>query len=356
MPMGDWEEKKTENPSRVSRRKFLERTAIGGLAAGLGHRISDLDSTVPDSVTTGSGIELKVVGTEAKGFGVVLLFRGKAVARHADGGEFSAVFQNGERSLEDRAENWKAKEWKGDAKQVTLLGECRLANLNVNVLVEVHYDVIGANVVRKRIGLRQADVFLLFHQVSNGLEPVQTPAKYWSFDQADCKGGALHENFPAAGFRLSDNTCVGLLTDSGFRNQWSRVIRRDGKPVKPAPRRIPDPFLFVVPTQKEREANRRFVEQTFGEMLEEVKSESPGRGGDRWQILVEKAGTSGAGVCRREGCPGHNNFAGWCSDSGYGGSRRRLFHPSEVPVRIAICDPVVGCKRKVGKAAEFDSL
>ena len=50
----------------------------------------------------------------------------------------------------------------------------------------------------------------------------------------------MHEYFPAAGFRTKNSLCVGLLTDSGYRNQWTRIIRRDGKPVKPAPRRIPD--------------------------------------------------------------------------------------------------------------------
>jgi len=275
--MSDLKEKERGSPSGLSRRLFLERTAIGGVVAGFGRRIVLLGSVGSPQTGSGSEIELKVVGNEAEGFGVTFLYRGVAVARHAGGGEFSAVFQNGERSLEDRIENWKAKEWKGDAKQVTLLGECRLTNVNASILVEVHYDVMDANAVRKRIRFHQPDMFLLFHQVSNRLEPTQIPAKYWSFDQPDCRGGALHENFPAVGFRLSDNTCVGLLTDSGFRNQWSRVIRRDGRPVKPAPRKIPDPFLYAAPTSKQREANQHFLEQTFGEMLEQVEPEAPGQ-------------------------------------------------------------------------------
>lgn len=273
--MSDSKKKEKDRQFHLTRRKFLESTAIGGLAAGFGRQIFDLNATEPPSADKGSGIELKVVGHEAEGFGVTFLYRGQAVGRHARGGEFSGVFQNGERSLEDRIENWKAKEWKGDAKQVSLLGECRLANVNASVQVEVHYDVIAVNVVRKKIRFQQRDMFLLFHQVSNRLEPAQIPAKYWSFDQADCKGGALHENFPAAGFLLNDNICVGLLTDSGFRNQWSRVIRRDEKPVKPAPRRIPDPFLYVVPTHRQREANQLSLEQTFGEMLELVEPNAP---------------------------------------------------------------------------------
>src|ERR1019366_2115170 len=98
---------------------------------------------------------------------------------------------------------------------------------------DVMYEVMPSQVVKKTIQLRQADMFTLLYQLVNRLEPDAAPAKLWSFDHADCKGGALHEYFPAAGFRTLSGVTVGLLTDSGYRNQWSRIIRRDGTPVKP---------------------------------------------------------------------------------------------------------------------------
>jgi len=109
---------------------------------------------------------------------------------------------------------------------------------------------------------------MLFYQLSNRLEAEQSPSKFWSFDQLDWRGEALREYFPAAGFRTSNDLCVGLLTDSGFRNQWTRIIRRDGRPVKPAPRRIPDAHLYSGSQAEQHSQGSFFVQQTFGEVLE----------------------------------------------------------------------------------------
>ncbi|HMC74279.1 MAG TPA: hypothetical protein VKG87_08250, partial [Terriglobales bacterium] len=106
------------------------------------------------------------------------------------------------------------------------------------------------------------------------LEPFEPPASFWSFDQVNCHGGALHEYFPAAGFRLRDGVTVGLLTDAGYRNGWSRVIRRDGKAVKPAPRHITDTNLCYVCRENDRNQRRFFVSQTFGEELVSEQSQN----------------------------------------------------------------------------------
>jgi hypothetical protein len=83
----------------------------------------------------------------------------------------------------------------------------------------------------------------------------------------------LHDYFPAAGFRTKSGLCVGLLTDSGYRNQWTRIIRRDGKPVKPAPHRIPDANLYYGSRAEEHSQGDVFVQQTFGEVLEQAAGE-----------------------------------------------------------------------------------
>ena len=108
---------------------------------------------------------------------MIIQFAGASLARHDSGGEFSAVFQNGDRSLEDRIENWKATAWTGDATHVTLQGECRLKHLNTSVLVVVDYAVITPQVVCKQIRFHQSDMFMLFHQVSNRLEPAEPVGK-----------------------------------------------------------------------------------------------------------------------------------------------------------------------------------
>src|ERR1700746_1991664 len=102
-------------PHRIARRRFLGNSVLGSLATGVLQGVAPIslvDIFLPDGSKT---VELKIVGEEREGYGVTLTYDGKTVARHNAGGEFSAIFQNGDRSLEDRIENWKATSWKGDA-------------------------------------------------------------------------------------------------------------------------------------------------------------------------------------------------------------------------------------------------
>ena len=66
---------------------------------------------------------------------------------------------------------------------------------------------------------------------------------------------------------------MGLLTDSGYRNQWGRIIRRDGTPVKPTPTSIPDLNLYYLPTAAEHAQQGAFVQQTFGEAIVQLSGE-----------------------------------------------------------------------------------
>jgi hypothetical protein len=258
----------------LSRRRFLENSLSGGLAAGLEFRSEPFRATA--AVIPGTdGLSLKVTGDATQGFGVTLLFNGQPITRHNRGGEFSAIFQNEDRSVEDHVENWRAAAWAGDATRLTLSGECKLKNLNATLFVQVEYERITPGVVRKKIRLRQSDMLLMFYQLSNRLEPLQQPAKLWSFDQLNWQGEAAHEYFPAAGFRMRNGLCVGLLTDSGYRNQWTRIVRRDGKPVKPAPARIPDANLYIGSSADERSKGDFFVQQTFGELTRQISERQP---------------------------------------------------------------------------------
>lgn len=251
----------------LGRRKFLTLSALATAAGLLPNSLHATEAVEPGLVT------LKVTGDPQHGHGVILLYRGQPVARHRQGGQFSAIFQNSERSLEDKVDDCKATSWSGNVKQIKLTGKMELANLRTTVFFEVEYEVTPSQVVKKTIQLRQADMFTLLYQLTNCLEPEDAQAKLWSFDHADCKGGALHEYFPAAGFRTRDGVTVGLLTDSGFRNQWSRIIRRDGTSVKPAPASIPDLNLYKLPTAMERLQGGAFIEQTFGEAIVQLSGE-----------------------------------------------------------------------------------
>lgn len=213
-----------------------------------------------------SGMALRVEGDGTSGYDVAILFDGRAVAK--DSGEFSAEFQNGSRELQAHIGEWRAASWSGDERHVTLRGESYLDSLKTVVSIRVDYDVLAPHVVRKRISLRQVDAHLLFYEITNELRPADANVKFWSFDQPDCRGGPLHEYFPAAGFRTADGLTVGLLTDSGYRNYWNRTILRDnGERVKPAPGEISDVNLEYVCRRDERARGQLYVSQTFGEEL-----------------------------------------------------------------------------------------
>ena len=252
---------------QLDRREFCGLSALATIASLLP---VSLHATTPSEACP---VSLEVTGDAQRGYGVAIHYRGQAIAHHHQGGEFSAIFQNSEHSLEDLIDNWKATSWSGDRARVHLTGTAKLDNLRTTVFVEIRYEVLPSQVVRKTIQLRQDDMFTLLYQLTNRLEPVTEPEKLWSFDHADCKGGALHEYFPAAGFRTQSGVTVGLLTDSGYRNQWSRIIRRDGTPVKPAPAVIPDLNLYLLPNAAERAQNGAFIQQTFGESTVQLSGE-----------------------------------------------------------------------------------
>jgi len=171
----------------LGRREFLALSALTTAATLLPN------ASLAAPTSESSGVSLRTIGDVQNGYGVALLFRGQVIARHHHGGEFSAVFQNSERSLEDRVNDWKATSWKGNPGRLTLTGEIQLANLRTTVVAHVDYEVINQHVVKKTIELRQADVFTVLYKLTNCLEPDVAHAHLWSFDHPECKGGLLHE-------------------------------------------------------------------------------------------------------------------------------------------------------------------
>lgn len=226
------------------------------------------------------GLTIKVQGDATQGYGVMLLNNGKPIARHNDGGEFSAIFANADRSLKFPQDNWRAATWTGDERKVVLLGEIQLKEFETVIDVQVQYDVVNPEIVRKKIRFYQPDANLIYFQVMNRLMPVEAPRKLWSFDHADSQGGPLREYFPAAGFRTQDGWTVGLLTDAGFRNGWSRIYKRLNREPGPAmvpTRETPDVNLYKVATPDECSSGQYYVQQTFGELRIQGE-ESPGGG------------------------------------------------------------------------------
>jgi hypothetical protein len=253
----------------LTRRRFLGESIAAGIALGGAELLGGpfVAAAKPDN---SAALKLQITGDAPSGYGVSLLFHGQPLARHNGGGEFSGVFQNEDRSVIDRVENWKAHACSGEGARITLTGECALKNLSTTVFVEVEYEIKSPQIVQKKIRLRQNDMLLIFYQLSNRLEAQRACEKLWSFDQTSWRGEALREYFPAAGFRTTDGVSVGLLTDSGYKNQWTRMMRRDGRPVKPAPHRIPDVRLYSGADEKQQSSGDFFVQQTFGEVLQQT--------------------------------------------------------------------------------------
>lgn len=253
----------------LTRRRFLSESLTAGIALG-GGELLGLPFVASGQPEESAALKLQITGHASAGYGVSLLLNGQRLARHKGGGEFSGVFQNEDRSVMDHVEDWKADSWSGDASRMMLTGECALKNLSATIFVDVEYEIKTPLVVQKTIRLRQNDMLVIFYQLNNRLEAQRPCEKLWSFDQTTWRGESLREYFPAAGFRTKDGVSVGLLTDSGYKNQWTRMIRRDGRPVKPAPHRIPDVNLYSGANEEQQSTGEFFAQQTFGEVLQQT--------------------------------------------------------------------------------------
>lgn len=173
-----------------------------------------------------AGFELQVAGDPMAGYHVVILHNGRKVARHNHGGEFSVVFENGDRSIRCAIDNWRAQAWTGFSKQIDLMGKVRIEELETDVSVTVRYSVVNESVISKRISISQSNASFLYYSINNRLETIEEPKSYWSFGQQNCSRGAVYDVFPAAALQLEDGQTIGLLTDSGYRNQWTKNYRR----------------------------------------------------------------------------------------------------------------------------------
>ena len=100
--------------------------------------------------------------------------------------------------------------------------------------------------------------------------PAEKPIQYTSFEYDSFPGGFVHEMYPAVAWITPDGQTVGFLTDAGYLNQYSRATRRrfSGRMGGlTGLRKLPDPELFTLPDQTERNQGNAFVQQTYGEMF-----------------------------------------------------------------------------------------
>ena len=169
--------------ARLDRREFLAISALTSVATLLPEFVYATQSSEADRLS------LEVTGDAQHGYGVSDPLSRSCHRAAPSGRGILGRLPKRRKESEDRVDDWKATSWNGDERQVHLSGEMQLTNLRTTVFVEVRYEIVSTQVMKKTIQLRQADMFALLYQIRNRLDPETTPAKLWSFDHADCKGG-----------------------------------------------------------------------------------------------------------------------------------------------------------------------
>ena len=214
-------------------------------------------------------LNLKLRGDSIKGYYVDAFYGAVPVSTQENMGELNLVFENEDRSVRETINNWKSTSAVQTEKGIILKGIVSLPSLETDVAVTVTYVVVNNQVVEKRFDLRQTNLSLLYYSINTSLSLSEPPSRFWSFDNADNKGGVVHESYPAAGYMIGDSLCVGLLTDAGNRNLWSHNIRRRpsaGGVGFRALQEICDADLYRLASAADRKSGNNYVKLTFGEL------------------------------------------------------------------------------------------
>lgn len=214
-------------------------------------------------------LSLKLNGDSTSGFYVEGFYGLSPVFTHNNSGELSVVIENEDRSIRHEIKNWKATHASGQGDSIVLSGIYTIASLETDLAIKVIYVVRSQQVVEKRIELRQTNLPMLYYSLGVPMHPARGPSRFWSFDNANNRGGVVHETYPAAGYMLGDSLAVGLLTDAGNRNLWTRNIRRRPSPGGigfRAMQEICDANLYRIASADERAAGNNFVQLTLGEV------------------------------------------------------------------------------------------
>lgn len=220
--------------------------------------------------TFSSGIDFKVKGDSIGGFYVNLMDGDKMISDNSVSGELCLYLENEDYSVREDLNAWKATHVENYGDSIVLSGRVYLKKLETNLNLDVVYKKLNEELVEKRIELAQNNIPFLFYSVGTSISPGNQPATFWSFDDNDNKGGIVHETYPAAGYMLGKETAVGMLTDAGNRNKWTRNIRRrpskQGEVGFRAIREICDAGMIRISDMDERRDGKTFVRYTFGEV------------------------------------------------------------------------------------------
>lgn len=215
-------------------------------------------------------VELRVLGDKQQGYYVNIYYGSQLISDQGRNGELDLYFDNEDYSVREDLKAWKATSALQQDRKVILSGKVYLKKLEADLSVHVIYEIIGERLVGKQIELQQNNLSLLYYSVGTSITSEKSPSSFWSFDDNMNLGGVAHETYPAAGYMLNDTLAVGLLTDAGDKNLWTRNIRR--RPSKQgeigfrAIHEICDANLVRVADEKQRKDKDYSVKLTFGEV------------------------------------------------------------------------------------------
>lgn len=215
-------------------------------------------------------MKLHVLGNKNQGYYVNIYYGSQLIMEQGKAGELDLYFDNEDYSVRETLKGWKATSVEQSERKVVLSGNVYLKKLEADLSVNVIYEVVSSQLVSKRIELQQNNLSLLYYSVGTFITAADKPFAFWSFDDNENMGGVAHETYPAAGYMLNDTLAVGLLTDAGDKNLWTRNIRR--RPSKQgeigfrAIREICDANLIRIVDERQRQKGDYSVKFTFGEV------------------------------------------------------------------------------------------
>ena len=211
-------------------------------------------------------LHLKVTGDSIRGFQVNTYDGELNVFSNTE--EFSLHVANTDLSTTANF-SWRGQRWTGNDAHIVLTRDSYIPEFDADLSVSVRYDVVDEHTVKKTIRLFQPSMPDLYYILDEVSRPAQKPQKYVTFEYDKFPGGLVHEMYPSAGFVTPANKVVGIMTDAGYKNQYTRTTRRrfsgrGGGFV--GMRLLPDPALFAVATPAEQSLDNNYIKLTFGEM------------------------------------------------------------------------------------------
>ncbi|TBW28119.1 hypothetical protein EZJ28_09875 [Gramella sp. KN1008] len=212
-------------------------------------------------------LNLQVSGDEQNGYSVNVL-NGEELLLSSEG-EFTLSLSNLDLSVQQELRDFRAASFKNTATGISLYKDIYLEQYDSNLSVEVNYEQLSSNLIKKTVRLFQPSIPALYYTLRLKNTPANTPERYITFEHEDFPGGLVHELYPSAGFITSQGNVVGFLTDPGYKNHFTRTTRRrfSGRGGGMIGMRVlPDARLLSIASPEEQISGEDYIQYTFGSM------------------------------------------------------------------------------------------